>query len=94
MLRRLVSAGANPNTCDYDGRCPLHIAAAEGNIGAVSGRATHMHMPDATLLSHCPLYRPSVPACWYLWCTTCLLTCICCSSYGITCSMIIRCLSH
>ena len=35
MLRRLLHAGAPPGTADYDGRTCLHIAAAEGNLGAV-----------------------------------------------------------
>jgi hypothetical protein len=31
LLRRLIEAGAGANSADYDGRTPLHIAAAEGN---------------------------------------------------------------
>jgi hypothetical protein len=36
LLRRLLRAGANPDAGDYDKRTPLHIAAAEGNLPAVS----------------------------------------------------------
>ena len=36
MLKRLLHAGAPPGTADYDARTSLHIAAAEGNIAAVS----------------------------------------------------------
>ncbi len=32
---RLLAAGADANACDYDARCALHIAAAEGNLPAV-----------------------------------------------------------
>lgn len=37
-LRRLLAAGARPDWCDYDGRAPLHVAAAEGNLAAVQVR--------------------------------------------------------
>jgi ankyrin repeat protein len=36
LLKRLLAAGANPNAADYDKRRPLHIAAADGNLPAVS----------------------------------------------------------
>lgn len=36
LLRRLLHAGANPNAGDYDKRTALHIAAADGNLPAVS----------------------------------------------------------
>ncbi len=36
LLRRLLRAGALPDECDYDKRTALHIAAAEGNLLAVS----------------------------------------------------------
>jgi ankyrin repeat protein len=36
LLKRLLAAGANPNAGDYDKRRPLHIAAADGNLPAVS----------------------------------------------------------
>ena len=35
LLRRLLQAGASADTCDYDKRTALHIAAAEGNLPAV-----------------------------------------------------------
>lgn len=35
LLRRLLSAGASADVCDYDKRTALHIAAAEGNLAAV-----------------------------------------------------------
>ena len=35
QLRRLLRAGAPPDACDYDKRCGLHIAGAEGNLPAV-----------------------------------------------------------
>jgi hypothetical protein len=34
-LRRLLHGGAHPDACDYDKRCALHIAGAEGNLAAV-----------------------------------------------------------
>eukprot|EP00850_Spirogloea_muscicola_P010428 SM000061S19255 [mRNA] locus=s61:457048:462535:+ [translate_table: standard] len=34
-LRRLLEFGANPDSCDYDCRAPMHIAAAEGQLGIV-----------------------------------------------------------
>ncbi|KAG2444346.1 hypothetical protein HXX76_001102 [Chlamydomonas incerta] len=34
-LKRLLHSGAPPNACDYDKRCALHIAGAEGNLAAV-----------------------------------------------------------
>jgi hypothetical protein len=36
LLRRLLHAGASPNVGDYDKRTALHIAAADGNLPAVS----------------------------------------------------------
>lgn len=36
-LRNLLRCNADPNSLDYDKRAPLHIAAAEGNLQAVSG---------------------------------------------------------
>lgn len=35
-MRRLLRCGANPNAVDYDKRTALHIAAADGNLPAVS----------------------------------------------------------
>ena len=35
LLQRLLKAGAPPDTADYDGRTALHVAAAEGHMGAV-----------------------------------------------------------
>lgn len=35
QLRRLLRAGAPPDACDYDKRCGLHIAGAEGNLTAI-----------------------------------------------------------
>lgn len=35
LLRRYLTAGADPNWGDYDGRAPLHVAAAEGSVVAV-----------------------------------------------------------
>jgi ankyrin repeat protein len=40
LLKRLLAAGAKPNAADYDKRRPLHIAAADGNLPAVSGRGS------------------------------------------------------
>jgi ankyrin repeat protein len=37
LLRRLLHAGADPNTGDYDKRTALHIAAADCNLPVVSG---------------------------------------------------------
>ena len=34
-LRRLVAEGGDPATADYDGRTPLHLAAAEGRLNVV-----------------------------------------------------------
>ena len=34
-LRRLLRSGAPPNAADYDKRCALHIAGAEGSLTAV-----------------------------------------------------------
>ncbi len=37
LLRRLLSAGVSPDAGDYDGRRPIHIAAAESSLPAVGG---------------------------------------------------------
>jgi ankyrin repeat protein len=37
MLSRLIKCGADANAVDYDRMTALHIAAAEGNLQAVSG---------------------------------------------------------
>ena len=34
-ITRLLAKGADINKADYDGRCPLHIAASEGSIDAL-----------------------------------------------------------
>ncbi len=34
-LRRLLRSGAPPNAADYDKRCALHIAGAEGSLAAI-----------------------------------------------------------
>ena len=36
QLRLLLKAGADPNAIDYDKQTALHIAAADGNVPAVS----------------------------------------------------------
>lgn len=36
MLKSLLRAGANSNSIDYDKQTALHIAAADGNLPAVS----------------------------------------------------------
>jgi ankyrin repeat protein len=36
LLKHLIMAGVNVNSGDYDKRTALHIAAADGNLGAVS----------------------------------------------------------
>ena len=40
QLRLLLRAGANVNAADYDGQTALHVAAADGNLPAVS-RGAH-----------------------------------------------------
>ncbi|XP_063687082.1 uncharacterized protein LOC134820564 isoform X2 [Bolinopsis microptera] len=35
-IKKLLEYGASPNSSDYDGRCPLHIAAAENNQDVVN----------------------------------------------------------
>jgi ankyrin repeat protein len=37
QLGNLLRAGADANAADYDRRTPLHVAAAESNLPAVSG---------------------------------------------------------
>lgn len=45
LLRRLLRAGADPDAADYDKRTALHIAAADGNLAAVStGQSEHEQM--------------------------------------------------
>ena len=39
LMARLLKAGADVNAGDYDKRTPLHIAAAEVNLTAVSSKA-------------------------------------------------------
>ena len=55
-LKRLLRAGAPPDSCDYDKRSALHIAGAEGNLAAVKiliedGCAD----PEFQVRSFCPL---------------------------------------
>lgn len=40
-LKRLVARGHNLNSADYDGRTPLHLAAAEGQVDAVRFLVRH-----------------------------------------------------
>jgi ankyrin repeat protein len=35
MMERLLRAGADPDSCDYDKRTGLHLASAEGKLGIV-----------------------------------------------------------
>jgi ankyrin repeat protein len=44
-LRNLLRCNSDPNSLDYDKRAPLHIAAAEGNLQAVS----HMGLSELGL---------------------------------------------
>jgi ankyrin repeat protein len=37
LLKRLLLAGVDVDAADYDRRTALHIAAADGNLGAVRG---------------------------------------------------------
>ena len=37
LLHLLLTAGADPNVTDYEKRCPMHVAASEGNLAAVRG---------------------------------------------------------
>jgi ankyrin repeat protein len=50
-LRRYLKAGADPLSCDYDKRTPLHVAAAEGNLEALKV------MVEATSCATDPLDR-------------------------------------
>ena len=34
-IRAMISAGANVNDTDYDGRAPLHLAASEGQLAVI-----------------------------------------------------------
>ncbi len=43
LLQSYLQAGAKLDSGDYDKRTALHIAASEGNIEMVSGRATWIH---------------------------------------------------
>lgn len=36
LLRRFIKAGISVNAGNFDKRTPLHVAAAEGNLAAVS----------------------------------------------------------
>lgn len=64
LLRRLLRAGADPANGDYDGRTPLHIAAATGTgfgvwgcgfwcqfLGAVHGAVWYKDMPVSDALA-------------------------------------------
>ena len=47
LLQRLLKAGAPPKTADYDGRTALHVAAAEGHMGAVCPDSDRLHIGAA-----------------------------------------------
>jgi ankyrin repeat protein/CRP-like cAMP-binding protein len=46
-MRRSLAAGASVGGADYDGRCPLHVAAAKGAEAAVSYLLDHGAPPNA-----------------------------------------------
>jgi ankyrin repeat protein len=45
QLRLLLKAGANTDAIDYDKQTALHIAAADGNLPAVSGVGLQVSSP-------------------------------------------------
>ena len=45
-LKKFLENGANVNVRDYDGRCALHIAAADGNLEAVNMLLEHGAIPN------------------------------------------------
>jgi ankyrin repeat protein len=60
LVMLLVHMGCNPAVCNYDGKMPIHIAAAAGNLDVVQYLLSRgIPLPPDILLTNMPVRSPS-----------------------------------